>query len=93
MFKLTSNKKIYYILGSIFLFIGLFCITLLPVLLKAFYKPLGDNVYRIFELIFFILGSVCYLSSYKYYKYQIITLLYVALFYYVFTQFYPLLIY
>ncbi len=82
------NKKQCFIIGTIFLFIAIMSITFLPLIVKHFYKPISNNYYRFIELIMLTISTAYYIFSYKYYKYQVIAVLYGILFYYAFVQFY-----
>lgn len=83
-----SNKRKNFIIGTIFLFIALFSITIFPLILKSYHKSFSNNSYILIEFILLAISTFFYCFSYKYYKYQIISILYAILFYFIFAQFY-----
>ena len=85
------NKRLYFFIGTIFLFVALFCITGFPLIIKHLYKPLDNNFYRVLEFLLLAASCFFYVFSHRYYKYQIISILYAILFYFAFVQFYELL--
>ncbi len=87
MLKNTDKRK-YFIIGTILLFIALFCITALPFIIKKIYKPLPNNFYSVLEFLFLCGSSLFYCFSHKYYKYQIISILYAILIYFIFVRLY-----
>lgn len=82
--KLSLQAK-HFINGAILLFLGVLSVTFFPMFTK-----LGWERYVYLQIEFFLLtcASIFYLFSPKYYKQQIISVLFAVLFYLLFVKFY-----
>lgn len=78
-----SNQTKYFINGVILLFLGLFCITFVP--LKTI---VSVEKYLYLQIEFFLLcaSAIYYLFSPKYYKQQILSILIGILYYLLFVK-------
>lgn len=81
--KLNNQIK-YLINGIILLILGVFSVTFLPLLIKF---HIERYVYLQIEFFFLCCASIFYLFSPKYYKIQILTILWAVLYYLLFVKF------
>ncbi len=81
----------YYLIGSAFLIMAMFCITFLPPLIK--FKTtfhIKEYIYVQLEFFLLLISSIFYLFSPKYYIQQIEIIILAILYYLYFIKFYPL---
>jgi len=76
----------YFLLGAFFLFGAMLTITLLPVVLKEFYIKINPLFLSQIELFLLLSAAVLFLFSPKYYKWQILCVLYAILYYLLFLR-------
>lgn len=68
-----ETKKNLFWLGTLFLYIGMMCLTILPKLAleKSFYSYINVGAYRAFGAVFFLLAFVVYLFQKDSFKGQL----------------------
>ncbi len=75
-----KKQTAFFIIGIIFLFLAIFCITLLPYILKKYTLiKVQEYMFSEMEFLLLLLSAFCYTFSLKYYKAQILSIL-IALF-------------
>lgn len=89
-----KRQTIFFILGIIFLFAAILCITILPAVLKnlGYANNIKDYILTEFEFLFMAFCFIFYLFSTEYFKQQILTILAALFFYIVFVRIYPILL-
>ena len=85
-----NHQTQYFINGLILLFLGVLSITILPVIITKLKItiPYGNLFYRNLELFLLCACSVFYLFSPKFYKQQVISILFAMMFFNLFVKFY-----
>lgn len=88
-----KNQIKYFLIGLILLFCAVFCVTLLPLIVKIFFKHfyIQNYIYSEIEFLLMILCAVLYLFSPKFYKLQIVSIGVFAFLYFMFVKYYPLI--
>lgn len=76
----------YFLLGSFFLFLGVLFVTLFPVILKEFYIKINPLFLSQIELFLLLSAAVLFLFCPKYYKWQILAVLYAIAYYLIFIK-------
>ncbi len=81
----------YFIFGLLVLICAVFCTTFLPLIVKnCFYKINVENyIYFEIEFLLLVLGGVLFLFSPKYYKFQMLSIALLMIFYEIFIKIYP----
>ena len=79
----------YYINGLILLMLGLFSITIVPVVVKSYVPIRVENyLYVEFEFFFLTAAALFFLFAPKYYKNQLISILTALLYFILFSKIY-----
>lgn len=84
----------YFITGLILLIIACCCITLIPAIIKTFFKSIViyNYIFRQVEFLLLVLCAILFLFCPKYYKFQMLSIGFCFLFYFAFVKLYPYLI-
>lgn len=76
----------YFLLGTLFVFLAALIVTLFPVILNEFGFKIKPLIFSQIELFLLILSGVFYIFCPKYYRWQILVILYGICYYFIFLR-------